>query len=210
VTGCLSFYQTARLPLHRCYLCTKLTKLTILQHLYSETCEEQPCEMRTCILWNKNTSFGPKLLFSVLIALWSEDTSDSSDTCIRNTSGSSQGCPYFTGFTITVQWTARQITPSVGRSSLLVMEWRYVNSEVILYKRVLRNDRPKIRPIHLDWAFALALTLRDREVRHWNLAGSVIWMNQAMRPLQQQHWPLTYCNSYGCMQKSGLTESGLS
>jgi hypothetical protein len=36
----------------------------------------------------------------------------------------------------------------------------------------------RVLSIHLDWAFALALTLRDeREVRHWNLAGSVIWMS---------------------------------
>jgi hypothetical protein len=35
---------------------------------------------------------GPKMLFSVQIAPWNEDTSD--------TFGSSQGCPYFTGFTV--------------------------------------------------------------------------------------------------------------
>jgi hypothetical protein len=28
------------------------------------------------ILWNEDTSFGPKLLFSVQIALWNEDTSE--------------------------------------------------------------------------------------------------------------------------------------
>jgi hypothetical protein len=28
------------------------------------------------ILWNKDTSSGPKLLFSVQIALWNEDTSE--------------------------------------------------------------------------------------------------------------------------------------
>jgi hypothetical protein len=46
------------------------------------------------ILWNKDTSSGPKLLFSTQIALWNEDTSQ------LGTFGLSQGCPYFTGFNV--------------------------------------------------------------------------------------------------------------
>jgi hypothetical protein len=35
------------------------------------------------ILWNKDTSSGPKLLFSVLIALWNENTSQSGTLLAR-------------------------------------------------------------------------------------------------------------------------------